>query len=171
MFWCILNTMRFCGISSAFCSIQNKISLNLIQNKIFASHQKQDFTAIRFEILSIHVEKFWQNSSVQGSYQMRESCQNHILATWTSPPLIITLNWGIICQNFFPYILKAEKVVVMDILANKNWRKRCVNLDKTKIATKVRKLWKWKESLTSCWNKASFPLSISYIWTGIRTSC
>jgi len=34
-----------------------------------------------------------------------------------------------------PYILKAEKVAVMAIVANKNWRKKCVNLDKTKIAS------------------------------------
>ena len=40
------------------------------------------------------------------------------------------------------YILKAEKVAVMAILANKNWRKKCVNLDKTKIAKKVRESWK-----------------------------
>ena len=37
------------------------------------------------------------------------------------------------------YILKAEKVAVRAILAVKNWRKNCVNLNKTKIATKVRK--------------------------------
>ena len=54
------------------------------------------------------------------------------------------------------YILKAEKVAVMAILANKNWQKKCANLDKTTVATKVRKSWKWKELLTSCWNKASF---------------
>ena len=53
------------------------------------------------------------------------------------------------------YILKAEKVAVMAILANKNWRKKCVNLDKTR-KTKARKSWKWKELSTCCWNKASF---------------
>ena len=46
----------------------------------------------------------------------------------------------------------------MAILANKNLRKKYVNLDKTKIATKVRKLEKWKELLTNCWHKTRFPI-------------
>ena len=41
-------------------------------------------------------------------------------------------------MRYEAYILKAEKVAVMAILANKKWRNKCVNLDKTKIATKVK---------------------------------
>ena len=51
----------------------------------------------------------------------------------------VELAWRLPRSMTWTYILKAEKVAVMAILANKNWRKKCVNLDKTKIATKVRK--------------------------------
>ena len=50
----------------------------------------------------------------------------------------------------------------MAILANKNWWEKCVNLDKTKIATKVQKSWKWHEWLPSCWNKVSFHKNFLY---------
>ena len=49
------------------------------------------------------------------------------------------LKKGLLVKDLHTYILKVEKVAVMAILANKNWRKKCVNLDK-KIATKARKL-------------------------------
>ena len=51
----------------------------------------------------------------------------------------MVLLYLMILMNLLAYILKAEKVAVMAILANKNWRKKCVNLDKAKIATKARK--------------------------------
>ena len=50
------------------------------------------------------------------------------------------LKKGLLVKDLHTYILKVEKVAVMAILANKNLRKKYVNLDKTKIATKVRKL-------------------------------
>ena len=50
------------------------------------------------------------------------------------------LKKGLLVKDLHTYILKVEKVAVMAILANKNLRKKYVNLDKTKIATEVRKL-------------------------------
>ena len=91
----------------------------------------------------------------QISYRVHSMKRADVQSEDWSSQLSLSISLDLLFKNDIreAYILKAEKVA---ILANKKWRKKCVNLNKTKIATKVRKSWKWKELLTSCWIKASF---------------